>query len=162
MVRADKVPAKQSTRLPIAQLEFLNLDFNEDLMTLVLPVANKWAAKLAVVLAAVAVVAGSIGTAGAETTAAKRHAMRANDSAAYGARGPNVSYQSGPRTRVYITKRSWLDAGVEVLPGDRKFNDYAFPPNHSFASQATGRSLDRQPLNSHWDLGGYPTGIPLY
>ena len=132
-------------------------------MTPVRPTAKKLAAKLAVLLAAAAVVAGSCSGADAETTAAaKRKAMRDGENMAYGARGPNVSYQSGPRTRVYITRRSWLDAGVEVLPGDRKFNDYAFPPNHSFASTATGRSLDRQPLNSHWDLGGYPTGIPLY
>jgi hypothetical protein len=39
----------------------------------------------------------------------------------YGRKGPNSSYQSGPHTRVYVTKRSWLDAGTEVLPGERKF-----------------------------------------
>jgi hypothetical protein len=138
-----------------------DIDCHEDLMTPVFPTAKNLAAKLAVLLAAAAVVAGSLGPADAETTVAKRRVMHADDMA-YGARGPNVSYQSGPRTRVYITKRSWLDAGVEVLPGDRKFNDYAFPPNHSFASQATGRSLDRQPLNSSWDLGGYPEKFPLY
>jgi hypothetical protein len=130
-------------------------------MTPVFPAAKNLAAKLAVLLAAVAVIIGGFGTAEAETTAAKRR-MQANDSVAYTSRGPNVSYQSGPRTRVYITKRSWLDAGVEVLPGDRKFNDYAFPLGESFASRSTARSLDRQPLNSHWDLGGYPEGIPLY
>jgi hypothetical protein len=130
-------------------------------MTPAFPAAKNLAAKVAVLLAAVAVVVGGFGAAEAETAAAKRK-MRANDNVAYSSRGPNVSYQSGPRTRVYVTKRSWLDAGVEVLPGDRKFNDYAFPPNHSFASQATGRSLDRQPLNSSWDLGGYPERFPLY
>jgi hypothetical protein len=123
--------------------------------------AKNLAAKLAVLLAAVAVIAGGFGTADAETAAAKRK-VPAKDSVAYSSRGPNVSYQSGPHTRVFITKRSWLDAGVEVLPGDRKFNDYAFPPNYSFARNATSRSLDRQPLNSSWDLGGSPTGFPLY
>ena len=39
------------------------------------------------------------------------------------------------RTRVFVTTRSWLDAGVEVLPGDRKFNDYAFPQSTSFAQE---------------------------
>ena len=130
-------------------------------MTPAFPAAKNLAAKLAVLLAAAAVVAGGFGPAAAETAAAKRK-MQANDNVAYSSRGPNVSYQSGPRTRVYITKRSWLDAGVEVLPGDRKFNDYAFPLGDSFASRSTARSLDRQPLNSHWDLGGYPQGIPLY
>jgi hypothetical protein len=133
----------------------------EDLMTPVFPVAKNLTAKVAVLLAAVAVIVGGFGTAEAQTVAAKQKA-RVNDPVGYRSRGPNVSYQSGPRTRVFITKRSWLDAGVEVLPGDRKFNDYAFPPGQSFAEQNNTRSLDRQPLDSHWDLGGYPTGFPLY
>lgn len=74
----------------------------------------------------------------------------------YGPLGPNASYRSGPRTRIYITKRSWLDGGTEVLPGDRKFTDYAFPPGYSFARQNGNRPLDRQPLNPPFDLGGYP------
>jgi hypothetical protein len=132
-------------------------------MTPALTTAKNLTAKFAVLLAAGAVIAGGFGTADAETATgvAKRQA-RVNDPAGYSSRGPNVSYQSGPRTRVFISKRSWLDAGVEVLPGDRKFNDYAFPPGESFATQNNTRSLDRQPLNSHWDLGGYPERFPLY
>jgi hypothetical protein len=83
----------------------------------------------------------------------------------YGARGPNVVYQQGPHTRVYVTTRSWLDAGTEVLPGDRKFQDYAFPPEvgyPSFARENNNRPIDRQPLNPPSDLGGTPTGFPLY
>jgi hypothetical protein len=34
-------------------------------------------------------------------------------------------------TRVVVTKRSYLDAGTEVKPGDRHFTDYVFPPNYS-------------------------------
>jgi hypothetical protein len=33
-----------------------------------------------------------------------------------------------PRARVTVAPRSFLDAGTEVLPGERKFMDYAFPP----------------------------------
>jgi hypothetical protein len=33
-----------------------------------------------------------------------------------------------PRSRVTVAPRSFLDAGTAVLPGDRKFLDYAFPP----------------------------------
>ena len=84
------------------------------------------------------------------------------NSTAYGPTGPNRVYQSGPRTRVFVTTRSWLDAGVEVLPGDRKFNDYAFPQSTSFGQQNYNRPLDRQPLYSPYDLGGYPQGFPLY
>jgi len=50
----------------------------------------------------------------------------------YGSGGPNVVVQQGPHTRLYISKRSWLDAGTEVLPGDRKFTDYAYPPGTPF------------------------------
>ena len=82
----------------------------------------------------------------------------------YGPNGPNVVYQQGP-TRIYVTKRSWLDAGTEVLPGDRKFQDYAFPPAlgyPSFARENNNRPIDRQPMNPPSDGGGYPTGFPLY
>ena len=36
-----------------------------------------------------------------------------------------------PRSRVVVVPRSYLDAGTEVLPGERKFLDYAFPPTHT-------------------------------
>ena len=93
---------------------------------------------------------------------------RANDgnSTNYGPNGPNSSYQRGP-TRIYVTKRSWLDAGTEVLPGERKFQDYAFPPGTSFGQQNLNRPLDRQPLNPGSDFGygdGYNNQqrFPLY
>ena len=82
----------------------------------------------------------------------------------YGPNGPNVVYQQGP-TRIYVTKRSWLDAGTEVLPGERKFMDYAYPPDigyPSFSRENRNRPIDRQPLNPPSDLGGYPQGFPLY
>ncbi|MDE1934921.1 hypothetical protein [Bradyrhizobium sp.] len=82
----------------------------------------------------------------------------------YGPSGPNVSYQQGPHTRVFVTKRSWLDAGTEVLPGDRKFADYAFPPEMgypSFARENLNRPIDRQPLNPPSDMGGFSPWIPL-
>ena len=82
----------------------------------------------------------------------------------YGTGGPNVSYQQG-NTRIYVSKRSWLDGGTEVLPGDRKFTDYAFPPEYGlppFNRQIVNRPLDRQPLNPPSDMGGFPTGFPLY
>jgi hypothetical protein len=75
--------------------------------------------------------------------------------------GPNAVYQQG-RTRIYVSKRSWLDGGTEVLPGDRKFTDYAYPPGISFGIQNNNRPLERQPLNPPSDLGGEPTRFPLY
>jgi hypothetical protein len=69
---------------------------------------------------------------------------------------PNYSYQQG-RTRIYVSKRSWLDLGTEVQPGERKYTDYATPPNYtqSTIDQLTGRPWTRQPLNDPWDLPGY-------
>ena len=79
----------------------------------------------------------------------------------YGPNGPNVQYQQG-NTRIYVSKRSWLDGGTEVLPGERKFTDYAIPPGQSFGMQNRNRPLERQPLNPASDLGGEPTRFPLY
>ena len=36
-----------------------------------------------------------------------------------------------PAARITVQRRSFLDAGTEVLPGQRKFLDYAFPPGYS-------------------------------
>jgi hypothetical protein len=139
----------------------------EDPMTRRISAANK----VAVLFAAVAI--GAVGftasQAGAQTPtpAQKKEAKRQFDSrgrAYYGSGGPNVSYQEGPHTRVFVTKRSWLDAGTEVLPGDRKFQDYAFPPEvgyPSFARENNNRPIDRSPMNPPSDMGGYPSRIPL-
>ena len=127
-------------------------------MTVKFPAANK----LVVLLAAAAVVAVSGMTAADAQT---RQKYDRDGRPVYGPQGPNRVYQQGPRTRVYVTTRSWLDAGTEVLPGDRKFNDYAFPPAvgyPSFARENRNRPIDRQPLNPPSDLGGYPQRFPLY
>jgi hypothetical protein len=82
----------------------------------------------------------------------------------YGPAGPNAVYQQG-RTRIYVSRRSWLDGGTEVNPGDRKFTDYAFPPAvgyPSFARENLNRPIDRQPLATPADVGGYPQNFPLY
>lgn len=69
----------------------------------------------------------------------------------------STSYRSGPRTRIYISKRSWLDAGTEVLPGERKFTDYAFPLSGSVSDQLDARGgFRRQSLPDPWDLPNYP------
>ncbi len=118
--------------------------------------------KLALWVAAGAVVAIGL------TTSADAKTKRYYDDRGrvyYGPGGPNAVYQQGPRTRIYVTKRSWLDGGTEVNPGDRKFTDYAFPPAvgyPSFARENLNRPIDRQPLSTPSDLGGYPTAFPLY
>ena len=117
--------------------------------------------RISVLLAAVAVLAMSVAPASAQQT---RLQYDKNGRVTYGPGGPNRVVQQG-NTRVYITTRSWLDAGTEVLPGDRKFQDYAFPSPYgypTFARENLNRPIDRQPLNPPSDLGGQPTGFPLY
>jgi hypothetical protein len=121
------------------------------------------ATKLAVFSLAAAVVVGLI--ASPANAQSKRTQYDRDGRIYYGPNGPNRSYQQGPRTRVFISTRSWLDAGTEVLPGDRKFMDYAFPPEigyPTFARENLNRPIDRQPLNPPSDLGGYPQRFPLY
>jgi hypothetical protein len=129
------------------------------MMTFKLPAVGKFAVLLA---AAAFVVVGMDTT---EANAQKKRKYEDNGRPYYGPSGPNVSYQQGPHTRIYVTKRSWLDAGTEVLPGDRKFTDYAFPPDigyPSFGRENKNRPIDRQPLNPPSDMGGYPQTFPLY
>jgi hypothetical protein len=117
--------------------------------------------KLALLIAAgaFAAVIGNIGAASAQSPKHHYDDGRPN----YGPGGPNASYMQGPHTRIYVSKRSWLDGGTEVLPGDRKFSDYAFPMTTPFDQQLNNRSLVRQPLNPPSDMGGLePTRFPLY
>jgi hypothetical protein len=123
-------------------------------MTFKLPKLNNLALLLAATMA--------IGISATGASAEQQRKLDKDGRPYYGAQGPNRTYMQGSRTRVYVTTRSWLDAGVEVLPGDRKFQDYAFPPTTSFGQQNLNRNLDRQPLNPASDLGGYPQTFPLY
>jgi hypothetical protein len=137
-------------------------------MTPRIPAANRVAALFAAV--AIGAVGFAASPADAQTTnptqKSPKETKRQFDSrgrAYYGPSGPNVSYQQG-NTRIFVTKRSWLDAGTEVLPGDRKFTDYAFPPElgyPSFARENNNRPIDRSPMNPPSDMGGYPSRIPL-
>jgi len=49
-----------------------------------------------------------------------------------------------PGTRVVVTKRSYLDAGTEVKPGERHFTDYVYPPGYNVWS-----ATNIDPMNSH-------------
>ena len=46
-----------------------------------------------------------------------------------------------PHTRIVVVRRSFLDAGTQVSPGERKFLDYAYPPTY-------------QPYNAVTNIGG--------
>ncbi len=59
------------------------------------------------------------------------------------------------RTKIIVQKRSYLDGGTEVLPGQRHFLDYAIPPYYSPLETALGpgKNFDRMPLNPQWENG---------
>jgi hypothetical protein len=67
-----------------------------------------------------------------------------------------VASANRPRSRIVVVPRSFLDAGTEVLPGERKFTDYAFPPTHNPLDvvQNTGGRVGwhRSPLPGPFDL----------
>src|SRR5215510_55658 len=48
--------------------------------------------------------------------------------------------------RIRVAPRSFLDGGTEVLPGDRKFMDYAVPPGRlgEPLSQIQGTAFNRE------------------
>jgi len=58
------------------------------------------------------------------------------------------------RTRVTVTQRSFLDAGTEVQPGERKYSDYAFPAGYSAFDILVNNTagFHRSPLLGRWDL----------
>jgi hypothetical protein len=45
--------------------------------------------------------------------------------------GPVPTSMAPPRSRITVQRRTFLDAGTHVIPGDRKFTDYAIPPGYS-------------------------------
>jgi hypothetical protein len=65
-----------------------------------------------------------------------------------------------PRSRIIVTPRSYLDAGTEVLPGERKYNDYVWQPGYSPTQNidvfSPSGSFRRMPLSDPWDLPGFP------
>jgi hypothetical protein len=50
-----------------------------------------------------------------------------------------ISMAPPPRARITVTRRTYLDAGTHVIPGDRKFLDYAVPPTYYPGSVADNR-----------------------
>jgi hypothetical protein len=67
------------------------------------------------------------------------------------------------RTKIIIQKRSFLDAGTEVLPGERKFTDYVYPLGYSVTGVIDNTSRwQRFPLPGPFDLPSrwnpYPWG----
>ena len=61
-----------------------------------------------------------------------------------------------PRTRIVVRARSYLDAGTEVLPGERKYNFFDVQPDYSALRNAdVFGGFRRQPLPDVMDLPGF-------
>ena len=62
------------------------------------------------------------------------------------------------RTRITVKPRSYLDGGTEVLPGERKFMDYAQAPTYGWLAPTSSwdpLGIHRFPLPMPFELPGY-------
>ena len=67
------------------------------------------------------------------------------------------------RTRITVKPRSYLDGGTEVLPGERKFTDYVYPPTYMSASPSASwdpTGIHRYPLPMPFELPGFNPYLP--
>jgi hypothetical protein len=74
-----------------------------------------------------------------------------------------ISMAPPPRSRITVTRRTYLDAGTYVIPGDRKFTDYAIPPGYSPTSVIDNRAgvyIDQSPLPGPFTLPGRDNPYP--
>jgi len=62
------------------------------------------------------------------------------------------------RTRITVRPRSFLDGGTEVVPGERKFMDYAQAPTYGWLAPTSSwdpLGIHRFPLPMPFELPGY-------
>ena len=62
------------------------------------------------------------------------------------------------RTRITVKPRSYLDGGTEVLPGERKFMDYAQAPTYGWLAPTSSWN----PLGTHRFSLPMPFELPSY
>ena len=109
--------------------------------------------RLAALLGAVAIAATAL-AATAEAATKKRKSYDAQRGGGQPTVFVSRDETGRTRTKLIVTPRSYLDGGTEVLPGQRKFTDYAIPPYWSPVDVlGPGRNYDRQPLNPRWESG---------
>jgi hypothetical protein len=69
-------------------------------------------------------------------------------------------------TRIIVNRRSYLDAGTEVSPGDRGYTHYVLPPSgdpgrSNWFMGPDVRGAGRWPLPGAYDLPGYSPYAPF-
>jgi hypothetical protein len=106
---------------------------------------------------AAACAAGALFFAGSTAEAAKKTRVEYLSS-----QSPIFYTRRAPRSRVTVVRpRSYLDAGNEVLPGERSYQEYAIPYGYSAIGATTlGATYgwDRRPFNAPYDMGA-PRGF---
>lgn len=72
--------------------------------------------------------------------------------------------QSRPRSRITVRRRSYLDPGPELLPGEYKYREYATPYGYSAIDTILppGQGWNRTPFNDPFDVPGRPWPGSLY
>ena len=88
----------------------------------------------------------------AADTSAQAQSARKKEPYYFNARPPGV-VATRYRSRIIVHRRSYLDPGNEVMPGERNYQEYAIPYGYSAIGNALGPSFgwDRRPLNDPWD-----------
>lgn len=79
-----------------------------------------------------------------------------------GADAAHAQQTAKKRTRIELSKRSYLDAGTVVKPGSKSYLDYALPPGWFYPGYGQGGAAGpgpitglRWPLPGQFDLPGY-------
>lgn len=114
-------------------------------------------------LAGLCAVAIALSGVNASTDAfAQTHKKRVATKKAAKKYGPVPISMAPPRSRITITRRSFLDPGREVIPGSRhEFTDYALPPGYSPTAVIDNRGpFHRSPLPGPFDLPGRDNPYP--
>jgi hypothetical protein len=77
--------------------------------------------------------------------------------------GPVPISMDPPRARITVQRRTFLDAGTHVIPGDRKFTDYALPPTFTpFGPIENTAFYHRSPLPGPFTLPGRDNPYPWH
>lgn len=69
----------------------------------------------------------------------------------------NARVPARPRSRLTVTRRSYLDAGTEVYPGSMGYTDYVMPPGYSAFSNFDPTGASRYPLPTAFEFRSYHT-----
>jgi len=115
----------------------------------------------AAIFCAAAIALSSLAAAPAEAQTPKKSAAKKVAAKKYGP--VPISMAPPPRARITVTRRTYLDAGTYVIPGDRKFTDYAIPPGYSPTSVIDNRAgvyIDQSPLPGPFTLPGRDNPYP--